>query len=81
MLPANRHSEAVECWKILDDLYGGNAPWGSLQRIVLRAVQGHQGPRRKSITLGALFDAYVEQAPADAVVREDYVKQFGWLRG
>ena len=60
MLPANRHNEAVECWKLLDKLYGREAPWGSLRRIVIAEVNKRKA-REKSITFAALLDSYVEK--------------------
>ena len=79
MLPANRHNEAVECWKILDELHGGDAPWGSLRRIVLREAKAVKD-RQKSITLAALFDDYIAKLKRRHR-SENYLKQFRWLRG
>jgi integrase len=79
LLPFNRHNEAVECWKILDDLYNGNAPWGSLRRIVLRESKAIK-ERQTSITLGALFDSYVDKLKRMHRA-ENYVKGYHYLRG
>ena len=79
MLPANRHIEAVECWKLLDKLYGGEAPWGSLRRVVIAEVNQRKA-REKSITFAALLDSYVEKLKRTGR-SENYLKQFRWLRG
>jgi hypothetical protein len=79
MLPANRHNEAVECWKLLDELYGTEAPWGSLRRIVIAEVNKRKA-HEKSITLSALFDDYLAKLKKTGR-SENYLKQFKWLRG
>lgn len=79
MLPANRHNEAVECWKLLDGFYGGEAPWGSLRRIVIAEVNRRKA-QAKSITLSALFDDYLAKLKKTGR-SENYLKQFKWLRG
>ncbi len=77
MLPANRLVEAIECWQKLDELLG-EAPSGALRRIVLQECKAIKN-RQSSITVGALFDSYVEKLKR--IERsEDYVKQFRWLK-
>jgi integrase len=78
MLPANRLVEAIECFEKLDEALGGDAPSGSLRRIVLRECKAIK-EREKSITLSALFDDYLAKLRRTNR-SENYVKQFGWLK-
>ena len=79
MLPANRLIESIECWDKLDEVFNGNAPIGSLRRIILRECKAIKD-RDKSITLAALFDDYL--AKLKRINRSaNYMKQFRWLRG
>ena len=79
MLPHNRLIESIEVWKALDELSGGDAPSGSLRRIVLREAKAIKD-REKSITLSALFDDYLAKLRRTDR-SENYLKQFRWLRG
>ncbi len=80
-LSPSRRIESAECWQLLDEVCAPGvreAPPGSMREIILKAVKASK-EASKSITLGELFDLYIEKAERTNKTK-GYLQQIGYAR-